>query len=1011
MDETYERILEAVNKKPRAQRELVRKILIWTAYSRYPIPIDILACAVSIERDTESLETLRSSVPTEKTIRNACANLIFIDDGAKSIIENSDPSRDRAMSNFGDYDPSRDRRYVQFVHFSVKEFLTSHPSKVIETLQIRYETAHREIAQMCMTFLSITHSQPPGVSNRIEQRFRKLYAELEWPRHLLAGDLSHLPADDKMVALTLSFFGKGPLLHASEFLHSIPFQVVSSTAKSKHQFIMHSKFMINTLYLKFSPPALALIFNLPSAQGCGGQSYRGYLDKDSVSFDKGYIILSDDCFTMHYAAGVLDSVPVAQRLFQHGYPVDIAHCDPDESVMLPGRCQLPPLYSVQSTQMARFLLDNGAGVDPRFPNDIVVDPLEYFARDRMEKVLELLLDQVVGQHGGKHRLGVALRAAVGNHAVEAVRLLLERGADINAQDGEGYFTTLQAATCDSRIEVMQQLIDKGADVNAQGGEYGTALQTAAATCSHIGAARLLLDRGADVNAKGGKFGTALIAAAACSKTGPRWQSGAYEAESDATEGTYYNKTELIQLLLGRGAEVNAQDDQYGTALQAAAAAASAHDNMVEIIQLFLDKGADVNAQGGKYCTALQAAVAGDNPNLEVIQLLLDKGADVNAQGGEYGTALQATAIEFDEDLRVEAIRLFLDRGVDVNAQGGIYGTALQAAAYTNKPEVVRLLLENGADANVQSGEYGTALQAAAAAYDTNVEVIQLLLDKGADANTHGGKFGTALQAAAAVYKSEFVIWEPDNGVAAFNRKVETIRLLLDKGADINARGGEYGTALQAAAYRGKVELIHLFLDKGANVNAQGGEYGTALQAAAASSGDSMIEIIELLLDKGADINGQGGHHGTALNAAAYCCKVEVMQLLLDKGADIGARGGEYGSVLQAALAPYPSAWKEPAQVFSAIEFLLDHGADITTYVPDSKYGNALNAAKELWKADRHNRNAFMVRLESRGLKGLGDGTHGSGSIENRPAALVHVWRLFGFAFLVFVLYIFNAFWV
>ncbi|KAK4117923.1 hypothetical protein N657DRAFT_584570, partial [Parathielavia appendiculata] len=58
------------------------------------------------------------------------------------------------------------------------------------------------------------------------------------------------------------------------------------------------------------------------------------------------------------------------------------------------------------------------------------------------------------------------------------------------------------------------------------------------------------------------------------------------------------------------------------------------------------------------------------------------------------------------------------------------------------------------------------------------------------------------------------------------------RLLLDNGADVNAQGGQYGTALQAAASKGEMEIVRLLLDNGADVNAQGGEYGTALQAAA-----------------------------------------------------------------------------------------------------------------------------------------------------------------------------------
>jgi ankyrin repeat protein len=58
-----------------------------------------------------------------------------------------------------------------------------------------------------------------------------------------------------------------------------------------------------------------------------------------------------------------------------------------------------------------------------------------------------------------------------------------------------------------------------------------------------------------------------------------------------------------------------------------------------------------------------------------------------------------------------------------------------------------------------------------------------------------------------------------------------VTLLLEKGADVNAQGGFYGNALQAAAQGGYTSVVTLLLEKGADVNAQGGCYGNALQAA------------------------------------------------------------------------------------------------------------------------------------------------------------------------------------
>jgi ankyrin repeat protein len=53
-------------------------------------------------------------------------------------------------------------------------------------------------------------------------------------------------------------------------------------------------------------------------------------------------------------------------------------------------------------------------------------------------------------------------------------------------------------------------------------------------------------------------------------------------------------------------------------------------------------------------------------------------------------------------------------------------------------------------------------------------------------------------------------------------------MLLNKGAEVNAQGGRYGNALEAASDRGYEQVVKMLLDKGAEVNAQGGEYDNAL---------------------------------------------------------------------------------------------------------------------------------------------------------------------------------------
>lgn len=118
--------------------------------------------------------------------------------------------------------------------------------------------------------------------------------------------------------------------------------------------------------------------------------------------------------------------------------------------------------------------------------------------------------------------------------------------------------------------------------------------------------------------------------------------------------------------------------------------------------------------------------------------------------------------------------------------------------------------------------------------------------------------------------------------ACFDGLVAPARELIGKGVDVNAQGGLYGNALQAASYKGYQEIVKLLLGTGADINAQGGENGSALQAA---SHKGYQEIVKLLLGKGADVNAQGGRYGTALQAASLEGHHEIVKLLLGKVAD------------------------------------------------------------------------------------------------------------------------------
>ena len=70
--------------------------------------------------------------------------------------------------------------------------------------------------------------------------------------------------------------------------------------------------------------------------------------------------------------------------------------------------------------------------------------------------------------------------------------------------------------------------------------------------------------------------------------------------------------------------------------------------------------------------------------------------------------------------------------------------------------------------------------------------------------------------------------DPSIQITSFRGHGAIAKLLIDKGADVNAQGGYYGNALQAASDGGHEVIAKLLMEKGAAVHVQGGEHGNAL---------------------------------------------------------------------------------------------------------------------------------------------------------------------------------------
>lgn len=143
-------------------------------------------------------------------------------------------------------------------------------------------------------------------------------------------------------------------------------------------------------------------------------------------------------------------------------------------------------------------------------------------------------------------------------------------------------------------------------------------------------------------------------------------------------------------------------------------------------------------------------------------------------------------------------------------------------------------------------------------------------------------------------------------------RIEAVRALLDHGANKETKmTGD--SALQVAAFRGNIAIARLLLERGADVNLRGGEGNTPLKTAAEQGN---VELAKLFLDAGADLEYAGGiDGGTALCMAADRGHPDVVRLLLDRGSDPTTRDLQYDTALDCAVSANrhsPSEQREAA---------------------------------------------------------------------------------------------------
>jgi len=398
--------------------------------------------------------------------------------------------------------------------------------------------------------------------------------------------------------------------------------------------------------------------------------------------------------------------------------------------------------------------------------------------------------------------------------VEAIQVLLDHGADVNARETLRGTTPLMWAADEGHAAAIQLLIQRGADFKARSdmtergrgpalGKANDPRKQVAAQGRALAAGRALDLRDlsalrGDNNGIGGQ-GAGGIARGGRTRGG-RAPNG--RATDGVDQGFDQNDDAAVAAFGFRGRPA----PKDGGALTPLVYAVRADD--LDSVKVLLAAGADVNQVTGYGWSPL--LVATQNRYYRLGAYLIDHGADVNlANHGGWTPLYLATdnrniesgdyPVRKGDMDHLDFIKLLLDKGANVNAR--MKDSTETRTVFTNQ-----WLDENGATAFLRASQSG------------DLVLMKLLLAHGADPKIDTVLHVTALEVAAGVGWVEGITyeWSPE-------ATLEAVKMLLDLGLDVNAQADTGRTALHGAAHKGRTDIIQVLVDHGAKLDVR--DYG------------------------------------------------------------------------------------------------------------------------------------------------------------------------------------------
>ncbi|OAA76183.1 Ankyrin repeat-containing domain protein [Akanthomyces lecanii RCEF 1005] len=471
-------------------------------------------------------------------------------------------------------------------------------------------------------------------------------------------------------------------------------------------------------------------------------------------------------------------------------------------------------------EMVTLLLDRGADIFTTSRNGLCLF-LAAFTIGSNPSLVEMLLDR--GGLAPEDEVNSYLASAVQRGWYNVIKLLIEKGADLEYKPVERPVPLLVVSIIIDRFDIAELLIQKGADVNARDYDQSCALHYTRQE-EHLPLVKSLLAAGADVLATDAQGCQPLMLA---------------------------DSVAIVEVLLANGANYENSSEMYDKALMRAII-----QHRFDIAEALLQAGASTRGSDDFSLVQFACQIGG----LRLVELLIDYGADISSNNPLGMSTLFIAA----KGGRVSMVKLLLVRGADVEEADRDGYTPLMIAARNGHRGIVSILVGHGANLEITDESSYTVLLAAAE--EVQAEVVDILISLGANTQAKNCTGSNALIIAAAL---------PNN-------KATVDRLLRDGGIDVDAQNIYGRTALFNAAMRGQAEAVESLLahQPPADLTAKD-HWGTTTLSMAVRNGHT--RIVEMLLaahDPSEPILGTKDNQGrTVLDWARRTATGEIWRML------------------------------------------------------------------------------------------------------------------------------------